>query len=208
MNIKRPKKPVKYNKYGASKSPYVPPSEYGLYNYQGRPSPPVHDFTPMRGNSGGGSTGYSFTVGGDDSNGGVDLPIKDFDDYSENGGRHYAPYTRPKSFVSVMSSNVDDDESDSVINIDHSRGDDPAGDSHYYDESADGPSRDYHYPDGYDTKADKQPAAKSPYFYHKYRGDYNEPSSTSLVQSTQYDDSKSPQKKKSAYWRMSYVQNV
>lgn len=214
LNIKRPKKPVKYNKYGESKSPYVHSSEYGSYNYHGRPSP-VHDFTPMRGNSGGGgSTGYSFTIGGGES--GVELPVKDFDDYNDNGGRHYSPYTRPKSFVSVSSNNANEDESDGVINIDHSRGYDPAGDNHYYDESANGPSRDYQYSDDNDVhtkyrreyQTDDLPVAKSPYFYHQYRSDYNEPSSTSMVQSTHYDDTKTPQKKKSAYWRMSYVQNV
>lgn len=218
MSSKKPARPNGYG--GGSKSPYVRPSGYGPNSYGGGssgppPSNPVHghDFTPLRGSSDGGSSGYSYGTGFSNQN---------FDDYYDGPG--------PKSFVSV-SSNLDDGEPEGVLNINHGYGYGPSDDrphrqssasygirssGHYESDDPLHPLRDYHSTNHdnedmyarlrqeYETKGSSK---SSPYFPNY--GDYQESSPNSVLISKQYsdDNSGSPQRKK-AYWSMSYVQDV
>lgn len=206
------KKPVKSSKYSAPfKKPYVRPpkfhsNSFGSDGPSSSSSLPVHghDFMPLRGSSGG-AAGYSYGTG---------LPNKNFDDYHDGPSSYHVPSSDgPKSFVS-MSSNLDEDEPDEVINIDHGRAYDPSDDQRYqhsssspygakssshYQSSGDPlhPLRNYHASDHdnehmydrlrqeYQRKSSANPAVPlSPYF--QSHGDYNEPSSTS-VQSRRHD---------------------
>lgn len=128
------KKPVKPNRYGASKSPYAHRPSYGGskgYGGSGPTSLPGlgHDFKPSRGVSGGGggggSAGYSYSSG---------IPSKGFDDYNDGPSYRSPSSAGPSSFVSVSSSTGEDDP-DGIINIDHGTaagdGYDPADDHRY-----------------------------------------------------------------------------
>lgn len=100
--------------YGPSKPYTRPPPAYGHSTGPAH----SHDFTPFRGGGGGGSAGYS-------SRPLSSYKYNSYDDYHDDGGsydrhRSFRPNGGgggPKSFVSM--SNLDEDESDDVINIDH-----------------------------------------------------------------------------------------
>jgi len=224
------KKSIKSGKFGKPKLPYRPSSgSYGSYNYgnRGPSTGHIHDFTPVRGGGRGssgssGSTGYSYGTG---------TPNKYFDDY-QDGPSYHSSSNGPKSFVS-MSSHVDNDEPDDVINIDH--GYDPSAhhpssstkvspsyrgrtSSSHYESDPLHPLRDYHSTghddegmytrlrQEYQSKGRAKSQPSSPY-YHSL-GDYNEPDSTS-VHMTRHRDNDQPDgklHKKKTYW-MSYTQN-
>uniref|UniRef100_A0A2S2QBX3 Uncharacterized protein n=1 Tax=Sipha flava TaxID=143950 RepID=A0A2S2QBX3_9HEMI len=229
------KKPAKSSRYGAPyKKPYARPSNYRSGGFGNGPPPPPsssssslpvhgHDFVPLRGT---GAGGYSYGTG---------LPGKNFDDYHDGPSsyHHSSSSDGPKSFVS-MSSNLNEDDLDGVINIDHGRAYDPSSDdrryrpsspygaqssSHYRSGDPLHPLRNYHASDHqnehmydrlrqeYQRKSSVNPVASlSPYFQHY--NDYNEPSSTS-VQSRRYDvDADGGDDGKKAYWSMSYTQGT
>lgn len=174
---------------------------------------------PLRGSSG----GYSYGTGSSN---------KHFDDYHDGPSSYHSSSDGPKSFVS-MSSNLNEDDLDEVINIDHGRAPDPSEDQRYYSSSSPygakssshyqssdplHPLRNYHASDHdnehmydrlrqeYQRKSSVNPVVSlSPYFQHY--NDYNEPSSTS-VQSRRHDfDTDGDSDKKKAYWSMSYTQS-
>lgn len=230
MDSKKPTRPSKYS--APYKKSYARPSSNYHSNSFGHDGPssslPVHghDFTPLRGSSGG-PAGFSYGAG---------PPSKHFDDYPDGPASYHHSSDGPKSFVS-MSSNLDEDEPDEVINIDHGRAYDPADDQRYHSppsspygaktsghyQSSDPlhPLRNYHASDHdnehmynrlrqeYQRKSSANRAVpSSPYFPHY--SDYNEPSSTS-VQSRRHDvgtdgDGDKLDKKK-ATWSMSYTQS-
>lgn len=220
------KKPSKSHKYKPPAYSSRPSNSYG----SGLSSVHGHDFKPFRGGSG----SYSYSAGLP--------PRKHFDDYHDGPSsspyhdRLSSPYHHyptsssdgPKSYVS-MSTNLNDDDSDGVIAIDHGRGGDEEDASDNYRHQSDPlhPLRGYHASDHdhdhdmyarlrqeYQKKSGK--SSLSPYF--QQHGDYNyEPSS---VYSRRHEassdddgddgadegDGKSPRKK--AYWRMSFVQKA
>lgn len=226
-NFLNSKKPFKSNKYGNEyKSPYVRPSSYSPNSHDGsryssgpfpslNPAVNGHDFTPLRGNSGSDSAGYSYSTG---------LSNQNFDDYHDGPG--------PKSFVSV-STNLDNGGPEGVLNINHGYG---------YDYSSDDQtphrqslaSYDVRSPDQYEStdplhslhnyhstthededlygklkqEYDTRGGEKSSPYFPNY-GDYQESLPTSIQPSKQYSDERNDKaQRKKAYWSMSYVQNI